>query len=71
MTIITSNTGHIPEKEWRFPKTFTPEEREHGYRGGMVLFKGNGKWLAAWTSALGVWYFNEATPEEVREGGRI
>jgi len=69
VTIIASKTGYLPEKYWQFPKTFTPEERECGYRGGTVLFKENGKWQAARTSTLGVWYWNEATPEEIREGG--
>ena len=69
MTTIISNTGHLPERPWQFPKTFTPAEREHGYRGGTVLFRDGGKWLAGRTSALGVWYWFKATPEG--EGGRV
>lgn len=66
MAIIISKSGKITGPRW--PDTLTPEEREHGYRGGVVLIRHGGGYRAARTTALGVWYQAEATPEEIRAG---
>lgn len=64
---MISKTGKITDHRW--PDTLSPEEREHGYRGGVVLIRHGAGYRAARTTALGVWYQTEATPEEIREGG--